>query len=145
MSAGDTLRAMAEAFNARDWDRARDLLSDDFEFVDLAMGATTHGPDEFVASAQSWASAFPDMSIEVLATVDDERRAAGEFIGRGTHEGTLPSPGGEIPATGRKMQERFSWFVDHSGGKMTAARDYYNAMSIMTQLGLMPEPAEATS
>ncbi len=144
MSAAETLREIAEAFNARDWDRARELVSDEFEFVDVAMGQTVHGPDGFVEYARVWANAFSDMRIETLAVVADDRHASGEFVGGGTHDGTLPTPAGEIPPTGRKFEERFTWFADVAGGKLTGVRDYYNAMAVMTQLGLMPEPAEAT-
>jgi steroid delta-isomerase-like uncharacterized protein len=135
---------MAEAFNARDFDRARELVSDDVEFVDVAMGQTMHGPDAFIEYFRMWASAFSDMTIEPLALVADESRAAGEFRGRGTHDGPLQTPAGEIPPTGRTLDERFTWFGEVADGKVTGVRDYYNAMSVMMQLGLMPEAAEAS-
>jgi steroid delta-isomerase-like uncharacterized protein len=140
----EILRALADAFNARDFDRARELVSDDLEFVDVAMGVTTSGPDGFIDYARSWANAFSDMQLEVLAAVADERHASGELVGRGTHDGTLPTPSGEVPATGRRMEVPFTWFADVEGGKLTSMRDYYNALSIMVQLGLMPEPAAAS-
>jgi len=139
------LRALADAFNARAWERAGELMSDDVEFEDVAAGVSLRGPDGFVGYAQSWAGAFPDMRIETLAVFADETYAAGEFKGGGTHEGTLPTPAGDIPPTGRRFEERFVFFCDVSDGKLTAVRDYYNAMAIMTQLGLMPEPAASAS
>lgn len=143
-NSADIVRALADSFNAREWDNARKYLSDDLEFVDLAMGHTTHGPDEFLAYAQGWAGAFSDMQLEVRSAIGDDNHAAGEFVGRGTHDGPLPSPDGQmIAATGRSMEEPFTWFCDVSGGKLTSVRDYYNPMSIMSQLGLMPEPTEA--
>ncbi len=140
----EILRALADAFNARDFDRARELVSDDLEFVDHAMGVTINGPDGFIDYARSWANAFSDMQLELLAVVADERHASGELVGRGTHDGTLPTPSGEVPATGRRMEVPFSWFADVEAGKLTSMRDYYNALSIMVQLGLMPEPAAAS-
>ncbi len=110
-------------------------MSDEVEFVDVAMRATVHGPDEF---------------IEYVSHVGggllghDERYAAGEFVGRGTHDGLLRTPAGEVAPIGHKLDERFTWFTEAAEGKLTGARDYYNAMAIMLQLGLMPEPAEAT-
>jgi len=98
------LRDLAEAFNARDFDRAHELVSPEIEFIDVAAGATVHGPDGFIGYARGWAGAFSDMTIETLAVVADERRAAGEFVGRGTHDGPLPTPAGEIPATGRSSR-----------------------------------------
>jgi steroid delta-isomerase-like uncharacterized protein len=141
----DILRELAEAFNARDFGRAHELMSDEVEFVDVAAGVTVHGPDGFIGYARGWAGAFSDMRIETLAVVADESHAAGEFVGGGTHDGPLPTPAGEIPATGRNFQERFTFFCEVEGGKLTGVRDYYNAMSLMAQLGLMPEPAESAS
>jgi hypothetical protein len=86
MTGGDALRAMADAFNGRDWDRASELFGDHAEFVDVAMGVTTRGRDDLIAYAQSWATAFPDMTTEVVGATGDERFAAGEFISRGTHQ-----------------------------------------------------------
>jgi steroid delta-isomerase-like uncharacterized protein len=134
----EILRTIADAFNARDWDRARELLSENVRFSDLGMGVTLEGADAFLGYAQSWAGAFSDMRLEVRAAVGDDQTVAGEFSGTGTHDGPLPSPDGkEIPGTGRRMEEPFTWFCDVSGGKLTSIRDYYNPMSIMTQLGLM--------
>ena len=139
------LRDLAEAFNARDFDRAHELVSPEIEFIDVAAGVTVHGPDGFIGYARGWAGAFSDMTIETLAVVADERRAAGEFVGRGTHDGPLPTPAGEIPATGRSFEERFTWFCEVADGKLTGVRDYYNSMALMVQVGLMPEPAESAS
>jgi predicted ester cyclase len=141
----EILGVLAEAFNARDWDGARELLSDGIRFVDVASGVTTDGPDGFIEYARGWAGAFSNMKIETLALVADESHAAGEFLGRGIHDGPLPTPTGAIPATGRDFEERFTFFADVAGGKITGVRDYYNAMSLMVQLGLMPEPAGTTS
>jgi steroid delta-isomerase-like uncharacterized protein len=139
----EIIQSLVDSFNVRDWDAARRYLSDDLEFADLAMGHTAHGPDEFLAYAQAWAGAFSDMQLELRAAVGDDRHAAGDFVGRGTHDGPMPSPEGEIPATGRSMEEPFVWFCEVADGKLTAIRDYYNPLSIMSQLGLVPEQAQA--
>lgn len=138
-----TLRELADAFNARDFDRAASLLSDSLEFKDMAAGVTTQGAAGFLAYAGAWTKAFSDMHMETLAVVGDGRYAAGEFIGRGTHDGTLPMPTGDIPPTGRTFIGPFVWFAEFSDGKITGLRDYYDGVSMMVQLGLMPEPAAA--
>jgi steroid delta-isomerase-like uncharacterized protein len=142
-SGAEILREVVDAFNARDFSNAHEHLSDDLEFVDVAAGATTKGRDAFIGYAQSWIGAFPDMKMTLLAVVADEQHVAGEFRGGGTHEGTLPTPAGDIPPTGRRFEEPFTWFCEVADGKLTGIRDYYNAMALMTQLGLMPEAAAA--
>ena len=139
----DLIRGLADAFNARDWDRARQYLSDDLAFTDVAMGHSTQGPDDFLAYAQVWANAFSDMQLDLRAAVGDESHVAGEFVGRGTHDGVLMSPNGEIPPSGRDLETPFTWFCDVAGGKLVRIGDYYDAMTIMSQLGLAPAAAEA--
>jgi ketosteroid isomerase-like protein len=78
----DILRRLADAFNARDFDRAHDLLSDGLVFVDFAMGRTINGRDRFVDHARAWAGAFSDMQLEPLAFVGDDRYAAGDCRSR---------------------------------------------------------------
>lgn len=141
----ELVRGLADAFNARDFDRARSLLSDEAQFIDVAAGVTANGADGCVAYLGVWTGAFSDMQIETLAVVADGKHVAGEFIVRGIHDGTLQAPNGPIPPTGRKFEERFVWYTDVADGRITSIRDYYNTMSLMTQLGLIPQPSEASA
>jgi predicted ester cyclase len=84
------------------------------------------------------------MQLETLALVGDEDHLAGEFVARGTHDGTLPMPTGEVPPTGRKLEVRFTWFGEVADGKVTGLRDFYDSMALMMQLGLMPEAETAS-
>jgi predicted ester cyclase len=143
-SSANVLQALTEAFNERAWERAHDLMIEDVEFVDVASGVTTHGPQGFVDYARGWANGFPDMHIETISLLAEGTMVAGEFRGSGTHDGTLPTPAGEIPPTGRPFSEPFVFVADVVDGKLAKVRDYYNTMSMMAQLGLMPEPTTAT-
>jgi steroid delta-isomerase-like uncharacterized protein len=133
----ESMQTLVDAFNKRDFESARGLLADDLTFEDVAAGVTVSGPDGFFGYAGAWAGAFSDMEITVLSIVGDDTHAAGELSGGGTHDGTLPTPQGPVPPTGKRFDERFTWYADIADGKITGLRDYYNMMSIMTQLGLM--------
>jgi steroid delta-isomerase-like uncharacterized protein len=141
----EILRSLADAFNARDFERARGLVSDDLVFVDYATGATINGVEGFVEYARGFATAFSDMRLEALSYVGDDRRAAGEFVGRGTHDGPLATPAGTVPATGRTLAAPFVWYAELADGKITRLGDYYDGATFMTQLGLMPEPQAAST
>jgi ketosteroid isomerase-like protein len=52
---------------------------------------------------------------------------------------------GEIPPTGQKIEQPFCLFVRVRDGKIVDSSEYYDAMTMMTQLGLMPEPAQAST
>src|SRR5581483_1209098 len=144
-AAASILEGLADAFNARDFDRARTLVADDVVFVDYAMEMTINGVDGFLDYANGFATAFPDMRLEALSYVGDDTRAAGEFMGRGTHDGPLQSPMGEIPPTGRELNAPFVWYADVAGGKITRLGDYYNAATFMSQLGLVPEASSSSA
>jgi predicted ester cyclase len=143
MSNADVLSNVVEAFNDRDFDRVAGLVTDGCDFVDVAAGETSHGPDEIVASFWMWANAFSDMAIETLNVASTDRGAAGEFVGRGTHDGSLPAPDGEIAPTGKRIEVRFSVLAEVEGERLAGFREYYDAMTLMAQLGLIPEPVES--
>src|SRR3982751_35463 len=96
-----------------------------------AMEAAISGVDGFIDSARAFATAFSDMRLEALSYVGDDRHPAGEFVGRGTHDGPLPSPNGEIPATGRTLEAPFVWYAEITNGKIVRLGDYYNAATFL--------------
>ena len=63
--------------------------------------------------------------------------------GEGTHEGTLVSPAGEIPATHKRLNGRCVQIFKVEGDVTTETHLYYDQVQVMTQLGLMPELATA--
>ena len=59
-----------------------------------------------------------------------------EFTARATHTGTLTIPSGSIPATGRRVDLKFSESYDLVNGKIAKLRSYWDTGSLMAQLGL---------
>ena len=62
----------------------------------------------------------------------------------GTWNLTMQTPMGEVAPTGKHMELHFCSLIKVRDGKIAEGRDYYDAMTVANQLGLMPEPA-ATS
>jgi predicted ester cyclase len=91
---------------------------------------------------RSLCEAFPDLAQEVANIVAAGESAFAEAIARGTHSGPLETPDGEVPPTGRKIEIRFC-VVTRAGRRRR--REYYDSMTLPTQLGLMPETAETAS
>ena len=88
---------------------------------------------------------FADVSVEVLNVVESGDWAVAECVGRGTHSGPMQTPMGEVPATGKQIELHFCSVVKVRDGKIVEGRDYYDAMTIASQLGLIPEPAASTA
>lgn len=146
MSARDNeaiARETHEAFNARDLDRAAAYAIEDAEWVIVATGETLRGPEGYKQYMQNWLDAFSDASTEITAVHAGEDSAVVEFIGRGTHDGPLRSPGGEVPPTGRSVETRFCEVFDMRDGRITGARSYFDMTGMMVQLGLIPAPEGA--
>jgi len=67
-----------------------------------------------------------------------------EFTGRGTHTGTLATPAGDIPATGRSVTLQLVDVLEFADEKVKAQRSYFDSGSLMAQLGITAgQPATA--
>ena len=133
-----------EAFNAHDEAAIREQNTDDI-VLEAPGDARLEGNDASTGYAMAWLNAFPDARLNVSSTFVDGDTVVQEFTFEGTHEGTLSGPAGDIPATNRRLTGRGVQILRVEDGKVAEARLYYDQVQLMTQLGLMPEPATATA
>ena len=133
-----------EAFNAHDEGRIRELNSENTVF-EAPGDVRMEGRDAATEYAMAWLRAFPDARINVTNELADGDWVVQEFMFVGTHEGTLSSPNGDIPATHNSLNGRGVQVFKVEGGFVTDTRLYFDQVEVMTQLGLMPEPATASS
>jgi ketosteroid isomerase-like protein len=143
-----TARKLNELYNLHSsdptWlDQAAALVTDNLTSVDVPTGVTTHGKQEFQQYFKGWAAAFSDGRIEITHAAATEDTSVVEFIGRGTQDGPLAGPAGDIPPTGRKIAIHFCSVSRLVNGKIAESRLYYDALSLLTQLGVIPAPATA--
>jgi predicted ester cyclase len=127
-----TIRAMYDAWNAKDLDRSSTYAHPDARMMSVPFGATM----SFREHIESWARAFPDGKIEPDNIVVQGDRAIAEFTGRGTHTGTLQGPTGDLPATQRRVELRCVESYRFRDGKLAEGRVYFDAFSLFTQLGV---------
>jgi predicted ester cyclase len=136
--------AWLAAFNAHDEAAIRAVTAEDCVFEGPG-GVHLVGRDAVAGYALVWLHAFSDAALEAdhVAVDGDWVAMAGMF--RGTHDGTLASPNGDVPATGRRLEGRCSQLVRFADGKAVEEHLYYDQIDVITQLGLTPEPAGATA
>jgi steroid delta-isomerase-like uncharacterized protein len=142
---GDTRQVAAEfveAFNAHDEDRIRQLNAENVVF-EAPGDVKLEGREASTQYAMAWLNAFPDAAITIDNEVIAGEWAVQEFTFEGTHEATLSGPAGDIPATHRHLTGRAVQILRIEGGAITVTRLYYDQVQVLTQLGLMPEPAAA--
>lgn len=132
------VRSLFDAFDAGDLDRAVGAVADDFELVDVAAGQTFRGPEGCRRWLATFRAALPDARTDIVNIFSEGDRVACEHVGRGTHSGPLVTSGGEIPATGRKVELRIAELYQVREGKITQLHAYYDSATMMRQLGLLP-------
>lgn len=136
MATAETIhREMIEAVVRDDFDRVRELLHPDYTYTG-GDGQQQVGPEAGVAVAKMYKTAFPDMRPEILSTITNGDTAVTEFRVRGTHRGDL----GGIAPTGKSVDMTVCNVVEVRDGKVYREREYFDSMTMWSQLGLAEPP-----
>ena len=122
------------AFNAQDFDASP--WSSDGEVI--APGGEFRGGDEVRGFFQVFWQAFPDARLELVRLIGEESFVAAEGLLTGTHSGVLQTPGGEVPATGRRLELRWAAMYETRGDELISEHLVFDQVDFLTQLGLMP-------
>lgn len=138
MAVRDVVHQSMEAFNRHDAAAFTALYGE---------GATVHDPQyseplrshgAIRKDIEDFFLAFPDVRASVGTVLASEESAAFEFELRGTHEGPLVTPTGDIPATHRPLALRGSRFIRvDEQGRITECNRYFDLAAILQQLALM--------
>ena len=130
-----------EAFNRRDFEAMTAHYADHISWTDRARGLTFTTPaqfrDEFLAG---WVEASSDIRIADPGYRDAGGASVATFTVTGTHDGPL----GPFPATGRPFTLALCelWHFDPDG-RVVGGDLYYDQVSLLTQVGLLPQPSSA--
>ena len=130
------------AWNAHDVERALAVFPDNVVWHDVSSPQPFNDKAAIGQYLNGWFSAFPDIKITVKNRVVTEDYVAAELDFAGTNTGALQlAPGAPaIPATGKKVMGKGTYFVHFKNGKPVEVRSYPDAAGMMMQLGLMPMP-----
>ena len=100
-----------------------------------------HGPEAYKRFLNDgWYSAFPDVKTSVEEMIGEGDRIATRWICRGTHQGEFAG----IPPTGKPFQLNGMTICRVANGKVIEERGIGNALGMMQQLGVIPQPEQAT-
>jgi steroid delta-isomerase-like uncharacterized protein len=137
----DTYRVGHEAFNQRDFAAMTSMYADGITWTDHAQGRTFRTTQEFRDDfLANWVRASSDIRITDPRYIDAGQTVVSQFTAVGTQDGPL----GPVPATG----ERFAlalcemWHFDPTG-RVVGGDLYYDQLSLLVQLGVMPQPSVA--
>ena len=138
-------RALAErnikAFNAHDLEALARHAAPDVEGT-APGGVKLKGPQAVKEYNQNFITAFPDARVEVKKVHAAANAVVLEAVFHGTHNGTLKTPMGDVPATGKKVEGEFVQVVEIDRGLIKRSNLVYDQVQLMTQLGLAPAPPQ---
>jgi len=128
-----------DTFNAHDIDGFAGVVADDVVFQ-APGGMRGDGKPACVEFFGSWFSAFPDFHVEVhhVHFIDDLAVEEGTY--RGTHDGVLHTPAGDIPPTGRAVTGEYVQVLRFRDGKHTSFNLMFDRLQMLEQLGVIPAP-----
>ena len=122
------------AWNSHDVDKIASFFTDDCVYEDLAFGVVNRGKKElkgFIKATFVWS---PDLKFELESFFSAGSRTASEWVMTGTHAGEF----GGLPATGKSFSVRGVSISELRGDKISRHADYYNLVSFLQQVGLLP-------
>lgn len=137
----ETHRAGHEAFNQRDFATMTSKYAESITWTDHTRGRTFTTPQEFRADfLTGWVAASSDIKVTGPRYIDAGQTVVCTFTVVGMHDGPL----GPFPATGKQFTLPLCemWHFDPSG-QVVGGDLYYDQVSLLTQLGLMPQPSAA--
>jgi steroid delta-isomerase-like uncharacterized protein len=132
----DTATAPILAYNAKDWDEVARTITSDAVYDEVANRRVARGTSEVITSWKGWAEAMPDSTGRIESALVSGNSVILELTWRGTHNGPLRTPGGDLPATGNRFEVRACMIVDVSDGQVRAMRHYFDMVTMLAQLGI---------
>ncbi len=132
-------RKQIDAFNNGDWEQMRGLLTSDAHYREFGTERAIEGPEQIIQLFEGWKTAFPDAAGTVTSSVASGDTAVLEVIWKGTHTGPLTTAAGTIPASGKSQETPAAVFYVFEGAKIKASRHYFDAMTLLKQIGAEPK------
>jgi steroid delta-isomerase-like uncharacterized protein len=133
----NTAKAVIQAYNDKNWDRAKASMTPDFVYDEVATNRSFTGIDETLTAWKGWAQAFPDSKGAFQgAHVSEDGTVVLELTWKGTHQGPLQTPQGPISATGKRIELRACAIFQIAGEKAQSQRHYFDMTTLLQQLGV---------
>jgi len=131
-------REIYTLFNAGKMTQALPFAAEDVALTLVPFGQQFQGHEGFLAFMEGFKTAFPDCTVNLTRQISAPGRVVNEFVARGTHLGPMMTPSGTIPPTGRSIDYAACEVWTLEDGKLATLHNYFDAATVMNQLGLTP-------
>lgn len=134
----DLIEAQLAAFNRHDVESFAACYAPAAQVADPQFDAPLDGAEAVARDVADWFAAFPDITARHVRRVLAGDGYAIEWAMEGTHAGSLVTPEGHIPATGKPVRMSVVTIgrLD-TDGRIAEERRAYDLAGILSQLGLM--------
>lgn len=127
-------RVIAE-FNRGNWDQLAALFAPDLTYTETGTGRSVVGAEPYIQLLQGWRQAFPDCTGTIQATVAEDARVVHQVVWEGTQAAALPTPSGEVPNLGRRINVAASLWYTIAGKRVVTIHHYLDMLTLLQQLG----------
>jgi steroid delta-isomerase-like uncharacterized protein len=128
-------RESIEAFNRKDKNRLRALMTNDSVYAELGTQRRLQGPEEILRADEGWWQAFPDATGTVTRVIASGDTLALEVTWVGTQTGALVGPTGTIPPSGKRATVEAAQLLTFEGAKIKEVRQYFDMATLLQQIG----------
>jgi len=129
------LRDYAAAWSSGDVEKVVFFLTDDCVIENVGSGTAYRGQEEIKAWVRGNFASTPDFKIEVISLFVAGDWVGVEWIQSGTYTGEVA--GTEV--TGKHFSGRGASIIELREGKIRREAIYWDSLSFLRQLGVMPE------
>lgn len=132
----EIIRKHLGALSASNWVNFRSVTSRDVVYEDISMGTRISGIEPYVASAQRWKAAFPDLRTTLTRGYTAGDRVIAEVLWEGTQTGPLENAYGLLPPSNRRSKLHSAIFFSIKFEKISECRHYFDLATLWRQLGI---------
>jgi len=126
----DLVKQSFDAWNAHDADKVASFYTDDVQYEDVTFGMTAKSHAEMRKFAAGFMAMSPDMRLELTNVTVEGDHGSCEWVLSGTDVG--------LYKTGKRFRVRGASRFDLRGNKVARNKDFYDAATIMRQVGVLP-------
>jgi steroid delta-isomerase-like uncharacterized protein len=138
----DNHRQSVVDFNAQDAAATAEAYAEDAVVHDPQHPEPMRGRDAIRRDYVTLFRAFPDIQTSITRVLVEGRHIAYRMILRGTHDGLLATPSGELPPTSREIELPAAVFAEaNDRGRYVVVRRYYDVATLLQQVGATEETA----
>jgi steroid delta-isomerase-like uncharacterized protein len=118
------------AWNSHDTAKWATYFTPDIYYEDVTFAEISRGLEEGKKFAGEFFESVPDLKLELEGSSIEGNRGSIQWVLSGTDKG--------VYKTGKKFKVRGVSIITINNGKISRSLDYYDAATIMKQVGLLP-------